>query len=116
MNAPPSRFRYPRRTRIIVVVVLAVAFAGFTLGFIAYDPGDGSDSAEVSGGEAVSGGEGRAVDPEIQVNPRRDAEAVPSQDRIVLQLEPGWAAELELRQAGRAPIPISPPTRSRSPR
>lgn len=104
MTAQP-RFRYPRRTRIIIVAVLTLAVAGFTLGFMAYDPGDGRDAAPVSGAGQGGGGDGRAVDPEIQVTPRRDAQAL-SQETIVLQLEPGWAAELELRQPNREPVPL----------
>ena len=107
MTAPHPRFRYPKRTRIVVVVVLAVAVAGFTLGFMAYEPGGDDEAVEVSGGRGGGGGgEGRALDPEIRVTPLRDAETVPVQETIVLQLEPGWVAELELRRPDGASVPL----------
>jgi hypothetical protein len=80
---------------------------------MAYEPGDDDQVARVSGGgsdgaAAADGDEGRAsvVDPEIAVTPPRDAPVVLAQETIILQLEPGWTAELQLEPEGGDPIAL----------
>lgn len=96
MTAPKQTFSYPARTKVIIVAVLAVAIGGFVLAGLTANT-DNPDAVAVSGdGDDVGGAGataelGRGVE---RVLPRVGAESVLQQSEIVLDLEPGWVAEL----------------------
>lgn len=106
MTAPQTPFRYPARTRLVVVAVLALALAGFALAVVTADT-DGDDSGvEVSGDQAEGGIPRSGGDPIVRVQPPRGAPVALAQETIMLQLEPGWLAELVLEPEGGRPIPL----------
>ncbi len=94
MTAPTPTFSYPLRTKIIVVVVLAVAIGGFVFAGLVADT-DSSDVVAVNGAGVDTGGApsdlGRGVE---AVRPIDGAQSVFQQSELVLDLEPGWVAEL----------------------
>lgn len=94
MTAPTPSFRYPFRTKVIVVVVLAVAISGFVFAGLIADT-DGSDAVAVSGAGVDTGGAPSDLGLGVEaVRPGDGAQSVFQQSEIVLDLEPGWLAEL----------------------
>lgn len=92
-------FNYPLRTKVIVVVVLAVAIGGFVLAGLTANTdnpdvvalsGEGSQIGN-SGGSSGQSALGRGIE---SVRPRAGAESVLQQSEISIDLEPGWVAEL----------------------
>lgn len=88
MTAPQAPFRYPMRTKIVIVAVLAVAFTGFALAVMTADT-DGEDEVTLSGGPGQSTDSGGVV----ARSPRDGAQAL-SQQPFSIRLEPGWTGEL----------------------
>ena len=84
---PPS-FQYPARTKLLVVVVLAVAVTGFVLAGLTAET-DGSDSVQVSGAP----GQASEAEGVVAFAPRDDGQAL-AQDAFSIRLSPGWTGEL----------------------
>ena len=95
----PAGLAYPTRTKVIVVAVLAVA-----IGFIVLA---GLTTSDSDGGVAVSGGDAQGQDASgapptdgvERVFPRDGAEIL-GQERIGIDLAPGWTGELMLVKEG----------------
>lgn len=87
----PRRLAYPTRTKVVIVVVLAVAVAALVLGYFATADRGGTD-APVSGtadaGERVRGG--------VEALLPRDGAEILGQERIGIDLAPGWTGDLLL--------------------
>lgn len=96
----PAGLAYPTRTKVIVVAVLAVAIGFIVLaGLTTADGGD--DGVAVSGGDDPQGqdGSGAPADGVERVFPRDGAEIL-GQERIGIDLAPGWTGELMLVKEG----------------
>ena len=100
MTASQPALRYPTRTKVIVTVVLALAFGGFALAVITADT-DGQDEATVSGepGE-TSDAEG------VVAHSPRDGAQVLAQQPFSIRLSPGWTGELLFLPGNGAAVPI----------
>jgi len=99
----PPGLAYPTRTKLIVVAVLAVAIGLIVLA--------GLSTAEDDPGLTVSGAGGDAQDQEAPGAPAngvervfpRDGAEILGQERIGIDLAPGWTGELMLvKQGGEA--------------
>lgn len=86
-----TALRYPLRTRIVVLLVLAVAVAGFVVAGLSTDTDDGSGVA-VSGADGASGGAPTGVERRIP----GDGDEILGQETIGIDLAPGWTGELLL--------------------
>lgn len=110
MNAPNPSLAYPTRTKVVVAVVLAIAIGGFVLAGLSADT-DGSDDVALTGNQIGQGADGLQPpsDPDgvILVRPRDGAEAL-AQERILIQLSPGWTGELTLLPSSGAAVPLPP--------
>lgn len=97
MTESPKSFRYPPRTRLIVVAVLAVAIGGFVVAGLTADTDLPENAITVTGpdGEQVTASADQGVGVE-SLRPIPGAESVLQQSEFVLDLEPGWIAEIVL--------------------
>lgn len=89
----PGGLAYPTRTKVIIIVVLAVAIGALVLGGLTTAGTDGSD-ATVSGPDAPGAGT-RDPDGVEALIPRPDAQVL-GQAQIGIDLAPGWTGELLL--------------------
>lgn len=88
----PVPLAYPTRTKVIVVVVLAVAIAALVLGYLT-TADRGGPAAEVTGAgvdtaNRVPGG--------VEARLPADGAEILGQERIGIDLAPGWTGELLL--------------------
>lgn len=85
---------YPTRTKVIIIVVLALAIGALVLGGLTTADTDGQD-ATVSGPAAPGSGERIPGGVEARI-PRPDSQVL-GQERIGIDLAPGWTGELLLQ-------------------
>lgn len=92
--------RYPLSTRIVVVVVVAVAVAAFVAAGMTADAGN-DDAVSVSGapGQAVSRAGVQALLPP-------ESSQHLAQQKIGIDLQPGWLGQLTITPADGVPIPL----------
>ena len=97
----PAGLAYPTRTKVIVVVVLALAIGGFVLAGLTTAQDD-DPGFTVSGvpGQQQSGTNGIEA-----LFPRPDAEVL-GQQRFGIDLSPGWTGELLLLPPSGPAIPL----------
>ncbi len=90
----PQGFRYPTRTKVIVAVVLALALGGFVLAGLR-TASDTDPAFNVSGapGEQRSGANG------VEALIPGDGDEVLGQQRVGIDLAPGWTGELTILPA-----------------
>ncbi|HEU5083523.1 MAG TPA: hypothetical protein VFU14_09305 [Acidimicrobiales bacterium] len=96
----PAGLAYPTRTKVIVVGVLAVAIGLIVLAGLSTS--DGGDDVAVSGGGDAQGQDASGTPPADGVErvfPRDGAEIL-GQERIGIDLAPGWTGELMLVKEG----------------
>ena len=99
MTASPT-FSYPTRTKIAVVVVLAVAIGGFVLAGLTAET-DNADSVTVSG----QAGEQSDAQGVLAFAPRNGGQAL-SQDGFSIRLAPGWTGELTFLPGNGSAVPL----------
>lgn len=96
-SAPaPRALKYPTRTKVAVVAVLAVAISLLVIAGLS--TAEGEDP-----GLAVTGGDGEAVtaaNTGVERTFPRDGAEVLGQERIGIDLAPGWTGELVLVKEG----------------
>lgn len=99
--AEPKAFGYPLRTKIAIVVVLAVAIGGFVLAGLSAQTGTDAD-VTVSGtpGEIVSDADG------VEIRIPADGSEILAQQPFGIDLAPGWTGELVLLPSNGPAIPI----------
>jgi hypothetical protein len=99
----PASLAYPTRTKMIVVAVLAVAIGFIVLAGLSTT--DGDDPGLAVSGQGAESADGPAAPPTNGVErviPRDGAEIL-GQERIGIDLAPGWTGELMLvREGGEA--------------
>lgn len=102
MTSPrPARVQYPRRTKIIVAVVLAVALGALTLGFLRAETDDGTVAVSGAGGEVDA--DVPTVSTGVQERIPEEGDQILGQETIGIDLAPGWTGELLLLEGnGRA--------------
>lgn len=95
----PAGLAYPTRTKVIVVAVLAVAIGLIVLAGLSTS--EGGDGVAVSGGDA-QGQAGTGTPPADGVERvfPRDGSEILGQERIGIDLAPGWTGELMLVKEG----------------
>ena len=98
----PAGFAYPTRTKVVVTAVLAVAIALIALAGLSTSEGTDPGLA-VTGtgtdGEDGGGGPDAPADGVEAVFPR-DGDEILGQERIGIDLAPGWTGELMLVKEG----------------
>ena len=100
MTAPQTVLRYPTRTKVVVAVVLALAFGGFALAVLTADT-DGQEAA------TVSGAPGETSDAEgVVAHSPRDGAQVLAQQSFSIRLAAGWTGELLFLPGNGAAVPI----------
>ncbi len=101
MTAKKQTLAYPTRTKVVVVIVLALATAGFLIAGMRADT-DHSDDVLVSGspGQKVQDNEGV-----LAVSPGQGAQAL-AQQPFSIKLAPGWTGELTFLPGDGAATPL----------
>lgn len=94
---------YPLRTKLVIVVVLAVAVGGFVLAGLRTDT-DNDDGVAISGDEPPASQVTIANGVEA-IRPGRGTQVF-AQERIELDLAAGWRGELVLQPDSGAAIPL----------
>ena len=101
MTGTKQSIAYPTRTKVVVVVVLALAVAGFLVAGLRADT-DHSDDVRVSGapGQAVQDTEGV-----LAVSPGDGTQAL-AQQPLSIRLAAGWTGELTFLPGDGAATPL----------
>lgn len=104
MTSPQPSFRYPMRTKLVVILVLAVAIGGFALAYLTTDTDTDDGGVAVSGSDA--GEATRGDDPVVDVEPSDGSTVVLAQEPFSIQLAPGWTGELTFIPGNGSPTPL----------
>lgn len=102
---------YPRRTKVIIVVVLIIGIGGFVAAGLTAET-DVPEEAQVSGEGADSGSDGDDGDTVSTIangveslSPGRGDQAF-AQERVTIDLAPGWTGELAFRSGSADAVPL----------